>query len=211
MQFQHPFTCIITGMTGCGKSTLVKGLIQHRLQTINPPPDRIIYAYGAYQEQLFSELSSYCQDIEFVDGLPYNLELDPLQNNMLVIDDLMGTCKDNQEISDLFTKGSHHLNLSVLLITHNLFQQGSVCRTISLNAHYIIPFKNPRDQQQISCLGRQAFPHNSQLLMEAYKEATERPFGYLVIDFKQTTPESVRLRTNILPSESPCIIFVPKK
>ena len=34
-------------------------------------------------------------------------------------------------------------------------------RNISLNIHYIILFKNPRDSQQISTLARQMYPGNS--------------------------------------------------
>jgi hypothetical protein len=38
-------------------------------------------------------------------------------------------------------------------------------------------------------------------MQEAYKDATSRPYGYLFLDYKQTTPDEFRYRTNILPSE----------
>lgn len=41
------------------------------------------------------------------------------------------------------------------------------------------------------------YPDNSQHLMKQFKEATEKPFGYLLIDFKPTTPESMRMRTDV--------------
>ena len=37
--------------------------------------------------------------------------------------------------------------------------------------------------------------------LNQYKEAVERPFGYLLIDMKFTTQDECRLRTNVLPSE----------
>ncbi|KAG8229448.1 hypothetical protein J437_LFUL005553 [Ladona fulva] len=40
-------------------------------------------------------------------------------------------------IVNLFTKGAHHWNLSVIFITQNLFHQGKGRRDISLNSHYI--------------------------------------------------------------------------
>jgi hypothetical protein len=36
---------------------------------------------------------------------------------------------------------------------------------------------------------------------EAFQDATAKPHGYLLIDLKQSTPEHLRLRTNILPKQ----------
>jgi len=55
-------------------------------------------------------------------------------------------------IVDLFTKGSHHKNLSVILISQN--QGRSPWSTWSLNANYIVVFKNPCDRTQIYHLTR---------------------------------------------------------
>jgi len=38
----------------------------------------------------------------------------------------------SKDVCDLFTKGSHHRNISVILITQNLFHQGRFSRYISL-------------------------------------------------------------------------------
>ena len=51
--------------------------------------------------------------------------------------------KDNR-IVNLFAKGSHHQNLSVIYIVQNLFHQGKGNRSISLNSHYLL-FGNIRD------------------------------------------------------------------
>jgi hypothetical protein len=48
--------------------------------------------------------------------------------------------------ASLFTKKSHHRNISVMYIEQNLFHKGKNHRTISLNAHYMVLFKNPRDE-----------------------------------------------------------------
>lgn len=55
----------------------------------------------------------------------------------------------NKDVSDLFTKGSHHLNVSVIFILQNVFHQSPVMRNISLNSHYMILLKNPRDRAQV--------------------------------------------------------------
>ena len=67
-------------------------------------------------------------------------------------------------------------------------------RTITLNTHYVVFFKNPRDTSQIQHLGRQM---GSKILAHAYKDATSEPYGYLLVDLKQDTPEEIRLRTGI--------------
>ena len=60
----------------------------------------------------------------------------------------------DQLISSYFTRGSHHKNVSVILVTQNLFHPNKHFRTASLNAQYMIIFKNPRDSLQIKYLGR---------------------------------------------------------
>ena len=59
------------------------------------------------------------------------------------------------KVSKLFTKGSHHCNISLVLITQNVFHQGPSSRDISLNSKDIVVFKNPRDKTQIVNLARQ--------------------------------------------------------
>jgi len=47
----------------------------------------------------------------------------------------------NRSVTDLFTKGSHHRNISEIYIVQNLFNKRKEHRTISLNSHYIVVFK----------------------------------------------------------------------
>ena len=85
----------------------------------------------------------------------------------------------DKRIADLFTKGSHHRNLSVIYIVQNVFHQGKEMRNISLNAHYIVLSKSPRDRQQISILARQVNPGRVQEFMKSYEKAT-----ILMLDLK---------------------------
>jgi len=107
----------------------------------------------------------------------------------------------NQVVAYIFTKISHHRNISILHLTQNLFDKNKYARTISLNAHYIVLFKNPRDASQFAMLARQMYPNASKFALEAYRDATERPFGYLFVDLKPDQDERCRLRTNIFPDE----------
>ena len=89
---------------------------------------------------------------------------------LLIIDDLMS--ETDSRVTKLFTKGSHHKNASVIYISQNLFHKGKENRYISLNSHYLILFKNPRDALQITHLGRQIFPDKGKYFREAFTDAT---------------------------------------
>ena len=43
--------------------------------------------------------------------------------------------------------------------------------------------------------------------MEEFKNATEKPFGYLLIDLKPETEEKYRIRTGIFPGEMQYCLF----
>jgi len=71
--------------------------------------------------------------IEFREGLsrPEDYSSDPFSPKLVIIDDLMRESSSSEVIVDLFTKGSHHKNLSIILISQNLFHQGRGQRDIS--------------------------------------------------------------------------------
>jgi hypothetical protein len=206
LKLAHPATYLVVGASFSGKTTLTRRLIQEGM--FEPFPDHIIWCYGEYQA-LYDEMLPL--GIEFVEGLPADLydKLDPSKRNLVVIDDLMDEAKDDKTLSKLFTKGSHHKNVSVIFILQNLFPQGKHCRNISLNTQYIILFKNTRDKSQINCLGRQMFPGKVKFFHEAYNDATKDRGGYLLIDLKPDTVDEWRLRTKIFPGEN-TVVYVPK-
>jgi len=208
VQLRHPFSMMVSGGRGAGKSVFTKNLIKHKLDMINPTPDRIVWCYGKHQPQLLLELKSYFPNIEYVQGLPSELDemFDRTKNNLLVLDDLMDEASTDTRISLLFTRGRHD-NVSVIYLTQNLFLGKQ--RTISLNSDYIVVFKNPRDQSQFSHLARQFAPTNSKFLFWAFKDATKKPHSYLLLDTRPETNDKHRVRTSILPNESPQYVYIP--
>jgi hypothetical protein len=61
----------------------------------------------------------------------------------------------SKTVSQIFTKISHHANVSVVYLTQNIFYASKENRTITLNAQYIVLFKNVRNKSQIAFLARQ--------------------------------------------------------
>lgn len=198
LPLKHPFTATLAGPTGCGKTMFIFRLIEHAGQMIEPVPAKIMYCYGEYQS-IFAKYPN----VEFNEGLPDVTRFDGREPMLVVIDDLMN--ETNESVTAIFTKISHHRNVSVVYITQNMFPKNKHARTISLNSHYMILFKNPRDAGQFAVLARQMYPTNSKFAVEAFRDATEVPFGYLLVDLKPDTEEKHRLRSNIFPGELTCV------
>ena len=201
-RWEHPFTAIVAGPTGCGKTIFTFKFIQQAKKMIQPPPENIVYCYGEYQP-IFNEYPY----VTFNEGLPDVSQFDG-KPTLLIIDDLMS--ETNDSVSNIFTKVSHHRNVSIMYLSQNLFYRSKQNRTMSLNAHYIVLFKNPRDANQVATLARQMYPTKSKFLVEAFSDATEKPYGYLLIDLKPNTEEKHRIRTNIFPDDERHYVYVPK-
>ena len=209
--FKHPFTCVIAGSTGSGKTYFLTNALLHSDVTFTRPIERLVYCYGTYLTDTFEQLRTRFPRIELIDGIDSTLEFNPATNNVLVIDDLMSDAVKSSVICDYFTKGSHHKNLSVILLTQNIFQKGTCGTTININAHYTVYFKNPRNSQQIGYLARQMYRGKSNALIEAYEDCVTRPHGYIFIDYRQDTDDKLRLKTNVLPTDPPPVaVYVPK-
>ena len=204
-RWKHPFTCIVAGPTGCGKSTFVTRLLRHASAMIDPPPEKITCCYGEWQE---AYATTDLTHVRFEEGLPTADMFEATTRNLIVIDDLM--METDERVTTLFTKKSHHRNTSVLYLVQNLFPKNKESRTISLNTHYMVVFKNPRDATQMSHLARQMYPRRTKFALDAFKDATTVPYGYLLIDLKQDTPEDMRLRACIFPDNDVQYVYLPK-
>ena len=179
VRFEHPFTSMIAGMTGSGKTAWVRSLLQQASETIYPPPERIVWCYSQWQPA-YTEMLVAMPHIEFVKGIPTALEQDSYfdvnKRNLIVFDDQMIDASKDKRIVNLFTRGSHHRNLSVIYIVQNLFHQGKGSRSISLNSHYLVLLKNPQDKLQILTLAKQMYPGQTDFFINQCEKAVKRPF-----------------------------------
>ena len=166
--------------------------------------ERIIWCYSQWQNA-YTQLLMMIPTIKFVKGILESLDndcyLDVNICNLMVIEDQMIKARNDNRIVKLFTKGSHHQNLSVIYIVQNLFHQGKGNRSISLNSHYLVLFMNPRDKLQMLTVAKQMYLSETTWFTKEHKDAVRRPYGYLFVDLRPTTQERCRLRTNVLPGE----------
>jgi len=127
-KLHHPFTAVVAGSTGCGKSAWVLRLIDNARKMIDPPPSRIHCCYGEYQP-IFNK---YPQ-VQFHEGLPLpelsSEAFDSREPTLMIVDDLMS--ETNQLVADIFTKLLHHRNISILYLSQNVFDKNKHARTIT--------------------------------------------------------------------------------
>lgn len=212
MVFKHPFCKVISGPSASGKTRYLLTLLYNLKKMVDVKFKKIRWHYGVKQPA-HEEARKIIPDIEFVQGLPKDEDLaknkDPM---LLIIDDLMKETQGDV-VGGIFTKRSHHNSISCIYLVQNLFpNQGKgkgEQRDISLNAKYMVIFKNPRDGMQPIILGSQM--GKAKFIADVFKKATERPHGYLMLDFTQKADDDLRVRTRIFPQDAKNIVFLQKR
>ena len=74
-KLHHPFSMLVAGPRGAGKSEFVKQLLTLKRFILTNPPERIVWFYGRHQSNLFCSLAQEIPCIEFYEGLPMNIEV----------------------------------------------------------------------------------------------------------------------------------------
>lgn len=203
---KHPSSTIISGVSQSGKSVFCSRLIKYLDQVFSPVPQRLILSFTENQP-IYAEMKH--KNIQCVQGLDFDFENHDKVPTLIIIDDQMHDISRNIAVQDLFTKGVHHRNISLIIITQNLFNQGKYARDMRLNSHYLVIFKSPTFTSQVCTLSRQLFPSKHNFLVDAYKKATIKPYSYLFLNLHPMCEDELRVSTGILPDEEE-IFFVPK-
>ena len=202
-RFNTPSSMMIVGPSGCGKTVFTTKLLVDNPDLFETPPKKIYYCYGSWQDG-FKRMKQH--GIKFHEGIP-DSELLPVwfpKGGLLVLDDLMEEGGKDKRVLDLFTKHSHHQNVTVLYLCQDMFPPGKFAKSISRNAHYIVGFKNPRDQLGMRNLLLQAFPTRWQEVQGTFRKLTERPFGYMLLDLHPKSSDDQRILSHLLKEEG-CI------
>ena len=127
--FKHPTTIQVSKPTRCGNTRLVRRVL--KVQLIQPFATRIIWVYSEWQPN-YDMIRKRFPGIEFVKLWRDEIldSLSPEQRNILVLDDQIGVASSRTSVVNLFTKGSHHRNLTVIYLVQNVYNQGKSQRTI---------------------------------------------------------------------------------
>ncbi len=133
-RWKHPFTCIVAGPTGCGKTTFVARLLRNASVMIDPPPEQVTWYYGQWQSA-YENLD--IPKLRLEEGLPKSF--DTGKRNVVVLDDLMA--ETDGRVTELITKKGHHSNTSIIHLVQNLFPKHKESRTTTtyrgMSSNYI--------------------------------------------------------------------------
>lgn len=200
-RFHTPSSLMIAGPSGCEKTVLATKLLLDNAELFANPPKAIRYCYGSWQKG-FEKLKK--GGVKFHEGIPDN-ELLPKwfpQGGVLVLDDLMDEGGNDKNVLDLFTKHSHHQNITVIYLCQDLFAVGKFAKTISRNAHYVVALENPRDQLELCNLLQQSFPTRFNDVLNIFRKVTnDRSFGYILLDLHPTSKDDQRILSHLLKEE----------
>lgn len=218
VQFNSPSLMCLHGMSNCGKSQWTYRLMTHCDRIFSHKMGHILFSYQTHQI-LYEQMAKTIKNLTFIKGLPteeYLKELRakiPSDEHILLILDDQQSSLDSPHMMKIATELNHHLNITTLLILHNIFGAGRYSRTILLQAGYFISMRNLRDQSQLAVLSRQIYGNgHSSVINTAFDKLcklSSRP--YLVTDLHpHTEDDSKRLRSFIFPGEDMVIFRVRK-
>ena len=212
MELVTPYTMIVSGQTGSGKTQFVSQLINNQESMHDKKFDRIILAFTMIQP-IYLELKIKNTNVTLVEGFPGDAvdafcKQESCQNTLVVLDDMMIEMEADKRLAAMFTK-MRHKNISTIFLVQNLYFKSKYMTTVTRNSHYLVLFENPRDASMISTLGRQVYPETTKFLPDAFKQATEKPYGYLFLDLKPGSDKRLRVREGVLPSEQ-TFVYLPK-
>ena len=199
--FESGSPILVAGPTNSGKTQWIYQLLSTP-NVFTQPIASILYCYGVYQP-LYNDMKERLP-ISFKEGLPSLEDIESIHDgkfHVIVLDDLMEKIVRSQDMQELFSKYCHHMNISAIFVSQNIFQPGPYTRTISLNCHVIVLFANKRDESQIHIIARQFYPLHWKQFLKVYRLATQDPYSYLLIDCTPSHPRLIQLRSHIFPPQ----------
>lgn len=143
---KHPFTAILAGLSKVGKSHFVKEFIRFNADMMNPVENCMVL----WDPPKFIQRNSW----RHLRGRFPSRRRIIFRNQYIVYYRwFKSKCDNDKRLTNFFTRGSHHLNLSVIFIMQFFFHKGREMLDFWVNVDYIFLFKNRRDLSQITHLG----------------------------------------------------------
>ena len=215
-QFPKNSTHLIVGPSGSGKTSRIVEMLRHKNEIFEDGKqiNNVIFCYSVWQP-LYDFLDKENIITKWHHGLPNNEEFKELVDSfkdfggsICIMDDFL--TQINKDLVEIVCVTSRHMNTSTFILSQSLFSKNPFLRQISVNVKFLHLLKNPREVSQFQYLARQISPVNNKWIIEAYQEATRKPYSCFLIDLCQTTNDSFRFRSNYLPSQFPMKIWMNK-
>ena len=212
MRLKSSFSALLLGPSRSGKTRFAVDVIRNANSMMTVPPTKTVYFYQEWNPGLFDDLRDQ-HHVSFFNEVPTLAMIKELCENepqtLVVIDDY--AMDINSDMATMFNVTSHHLNCNFLFLAQNTFNQNKYFREMTLNATYIIMFKNIRDKRQIKVFAQQFMPQNTKFVTEVYARAMEDSYAHLIFDLHQSTPETMRVYDRFNNPDKFIRVFQPKK
>ena len=142
-KLENPFRIIIGGGSGCGKTHLLKKIVDKN--HFSSSFDKIVYIYPSYLDDIpvdFDPIVEYqpsLKDLQYYSNLP--------KNTLLLFDDMMTECGTSNDVMKLFSVIARETNISIIFLVQNIYDQTKQLRNIRLNAtgFFIFRFYSAND------------------------------------------------------------------
>ena len=222
-RLKHPFTMIVNGPSGVGKTTFVQKLLLDK-DLIDTTFDKIYVFIGTpvAQNKIFSDLQQSMPsvvDVVYLKELYPSLKKSDFTENMtdvlndnnskgwntcVIFDDLMAEMSETSLMGDLFSRLSTHTNTSVINLTQNLFHRGAGSNNVTVfrNAKLLTVFKSKSDKTVFRNLAmKQATPKYPVSNLVRFFEDVTNTYRYVMCNFQFDCPEELTYRTDLFATK----------
>lgn len=211
--FKHPTQMLIGGPTKSGKTTLLMRLLRERGQMFSHPFEKIYWFYK--MENSIRQARQEFPEINYVEGHVSNKFVEGLDidsHKMLIMDDmqeLVANSKSLEALMNIFTRDSHHKNLTVIFLVQDLFMKNM--HKVARQCENVIAMSNGSSGSNIMNMGRRQFgPGTAPFIKWALTQVRlQSTHGYLCLSSGAGISPCESCKTFIFPGE-PNTFFVAK-
>ena len=118
IRLKAPYSITLSGVSGGGNMTWTLNFLKNDHVLVTHTPKYLIWSHGVAEPELFEEIRrNFSGSCEFISGFPENLYSmieKRKQECIICIDDLMQNVANSGDVFKLFTRGSTHLDCSIL-------------------------------------------------------------------------------------------------
>ena len=200
----QPFSIIIQGRSGSGKTATLVKLLENHENLFAVPLKNVILMYGGSVTQPSYTRLSQLFDVEFVEGINEEL-IEAIPDNypqdgstVLVIDDLMEFAA-RPLMRTLFAKFRSQFKINLIFLTQILIGDSSLRHigAARYNATALVLMFDPRSQSKIKTIARQhSLASNADAFWTVYVKACAL-YNYVFLDLTCFSEPKLRIRTGL--------------
>lgn len=198
-QLNPNFRLIICGSSCSGKSHLLVRLLENQNGILPADFQRVIYMRGVETPNEERLREKFGNNLLVFDGIPKEEVLLPLcrtpLNTVLVFEDLENEVSNSDLVAKIFSRYSHNIGFSVVVVLQNPYVNGSSRIGIFRNSSNIVCFPNDLDQSVIRLLAQRVYPRCPKQLVDLFDRITNEPYAHL--SFWANCPKELRFRSHI--------------